>query len=240
MSTKLDKALTCNMKTIIRRALEDKFKNEECPWIADYDTDEGYVVYEYWRCGEGYKNYKLSATFNGNTVTFVGDPVEVICMTSYAEVQKESDLDKSLTDKVVGILDKYFGGSKQTNIPVIKSLNEDEMIAIEQLYIHVDGVDGVGDIYSSPDVMVEMVESFNKAIEDGKLKANYFHKYNTEDFVVNKAWIVEEDTKIGETLIKAGTPLVENQFKNAKAWELRKSGQICGVSIGATATWEEV
>lgn len=240
MATKLEKALTCNMKAIISRALEDKFKNEECPWVVDYDTDEGYVIYEQWKSGEGYKNYKLPATFNGDVVTFVGESVEVLYTISYQEVPSPADLDKSLTDKVVGILDKYFGGSKEHTTPILKSLNDEEMIAVEQLYIHVDGIDGVGDVYSSPDVMVGMVESFNKAISEGKLKSNYFHKYNTEDFEVNKAWIVEEDTIIGDTLVKAGTPLVENQFKNAKAWELRKSGKICGVSIGAVAEWEEV
>ena len=45
---------------------------------------------------------------------------------------------------------------------------------------------------------------------------------------------------IGETLVKEGQPLVKIQFNSKEAWELRKSGDLMGVSIGAKAEIIEV
>lgn len=147
--------------------------------------------------------------------------------------------DESLASKILSTIEGYFGKNSE-ELPIIKQFQEDQMIAIEPLYIAIGDVDGVGDTYASPEVCYEMVKSFNQAIADGKMKGNYFHKVMTDDFSPVKAWINEVDCMIGETEVKEGMPLVKVQYNSEKAWELRKSGDFMGVSIGARATWEEV
>ena len=167
------------------------------------------------------------------------DKTKVEFTTEYVDVE-ESEVDKSLAGKITSLINKHFGGSESEGIPLIKQFQEDEMIAIEPLYIAIGDVDGVGDTYASPDVCHEMVKSFNKAIDDGKMKGNYFHKVDTDDFTILKAWVTETDCIIGDTEVKEGMSLVKVQFVNEQAWELRKSNELKGVSIGAKATWENV
>ena len=50
----------------------------------------------------------------------------------------------------------------------------------------------------------------------------------------------ESECVIGETVVPEGQPLVKLQFNTQEAWELRKSGDLMGVSIGAKATIVEV
>lgn len=244
---KIDKALTQDVKAKLKLQLSKRYPDDNI-YVLDYDPEESYVLFELWEEGSGYKTYKTQYMVQDDTFVVSSKAVQVIQTYDYEEVEEKptkpvgmfSDTEKSLTDKLVSTLDKYFGGSKQEGKPVIKQLDDEEMVAIEQMYIHVDDVDGVGDTYASPEVMEEMVKSFNRAITDGNLSANYFHKVMTDDFTVLKAWITEVDSIIGDTEVKEGTPLVKIKFNNEKAWNLRKSGELLGVSIGAIATWEEV
>ena len=232
----LDKATEGDKRRILDRAVYAKFGVlNEYTYIEDYD--DTHVFWEVWVAGT-YTSFKSSYTFSGVTAIVGDDKAEVIETTEFVEVAAE--VDKSFSDKVVAVIDKHFGGSKSEGKPLIKQLDDELMIAVEPLYIAIGDVDGVGDTYASPEVCHDMVASFNKAIEDGTLQANYFHKVPTEDFTILKAWVTETDSIIGDTEIKEGLPLVKIQFNKSEAWEERKSGGLKGVSIGATATWEEV
>lgn len=140
----------------------------------------------------------------------------------------------TLEEKVFGLLDKYFSGSKR-EIPVIKQFNDEAMEAIEPLYIIPDTVDGVGDTISMEDTRLLV-----KSVNEDKPRSSWFHKTFTDDFTITKAWINECECTIGDTLVPEGMPLAKVTFSSAKAYESRKSGKISGLSIGASAKFEDI
>ena len=235
--SELNKKTEGDKRRILSRAVSSKFStNMEPAFLDDYDDEN--VFWSVWDPDQ-FVSFKSSYTFVGVTATINDDKVKVEATTDFEEVVEKSTEDKFAT-KLLATLDKYFGGSDRETKPLIKQFDEDSMIAVEPLYIAIGDVDGVGDTYASPEVCHDMVESFNKAIESGNLKGNYFHKFPTDDFTILKAWVTETDSIIGETEVKEGLPLVKIQFNKSEAWELRKSGGLKGVSIGAIATWEDV
>jgi hypothetical protein len=216
-------------RSIISSAIRSEYP-EVYPYLMD--TDDSYVYFEIYT-DEGYKTFRVNYTYSGVSAEITGNPEEVVRLTEYRVVEEENDL---TTEKgLLNFFNKHFGGTNDSGKTVIKQFKEEEMIAIEKLYIHPDDVDGVGDTISLEDT-VAMVNSLNKAIKSETLQHGLFHKHKTDAFSVVKAWVAEEDCTIGETDIREGQPLIEVKFHNETAWELRKSGELAGISIGAKAT----
>lgn len=207
--------------------LSAKVRGSTNGWTLDFD--DSFVYYETWVDGEGYKSYRDAYTYTGTSAELNGSPEEVVRTTEYKVVD-----DLSTEKGLLSFLKKNFGGTNNEKA-VIKQFQDEEMIAIEKLYIHPEDVDGVGDTISLEDT-IGMVNSLNKAIESGTLQSGLFHGHKTEAFSVMKAWVAEVDCTIGETEIREGQPLIKVQFHNDKAWELRKAGTLTGISIGARAT----
>lgn len=118
------------------------------------------------------------------------------------------------------------------SIPIIKQFEEEKMEVIEVLYCPPEEDDLHGERISELELR-KMVDNFNENIST--IKGNLGHVKNTEKFKPIKAWINECDCYIGETLVKEGMPLVKNKFYDKELYELRKSGVLRGVSIGAMA-----
>jgi hypothetical protein len=239
----IKKATEGDKRNILDSALRSFYKSspfyDSCyysPWLMDYD--DTYIYFEVWTEGNGYKTYRDTYSFNGTSATFSNSIEEVVRQTEYEVVQTEADIERSLTDKIVSTIEKYFGGSKKSN-QIIKQFDDEEMIAIEPLYIAAGEVDAVGDTYDLEDAY-EMVANFNKAIEEKTISHGLFHKSKTKSYSFIKAWVNECECTIGETLVKEGQPIVKVQFHNKEAWELRKSGELMGLSIGAKAIFEEL
>lgn len=76
-------------------------------------------------------------------------------------------------------------------------------------------------------------DSFKRNLEAGLVKANLFHVTNTEKFTINKSWILEEDTSFGEKVVEKGSWLVETHYADDALWEMKKSGKLGGLSLGA-------
>lgn len=155
---------------------------------------------------------------------------------------KESpkELDKDLKQNIIDFITKHFAETKGNTKAVIKQFNEEEMIAIEPLYIAVGEIDGQSDTISSMEEMESLVKSFNEANESGILQTSLFHNHKTKAFSVVKAWVNPVECFIGDNLVKEGQPIAKIQFNNKKAWELRKSGVLMGLSIGARAAEVEM
>lgn len=233
----LEKNTEGDKRCILSRAVCDKFSEKDSQgypisWAYLEDYDDEFV---YWRKSK--ELFKSAYSFNGASATISDEKIKVVLMSQYEEVTEEKEA--SLLDKISNLLAKHFSPTKKEQV-IIKQFDEEEMIAIEPLYVAIGDVDGIGDTYADPSVCYDMVKSFNEAIAEGKLSANYFHKINTDDFTILKAWVNEVDSVIGDSEVKEGMPLVKIKFNNEKAWELRKSGRLKGVSIGAKASWEEV
>lgn len=238
----INKELYGNKLRVLNRALRSSGVDG---WVEDIDEDNATFIYEsYTRDNDynyTYKTYKASYEFNANyTSANITEGSEVVFKETYEDVTEDT-VTKSW---IVDFFTKNFGGSsKEVNnpegLPVIKQFTDEEMIAIEPLYIEPDGVDGHG-WTASADVLRSMTESCNKAIQEGRLLSKYNHEHETEDFYFLKAWINECDCYIGDHFVPEGQPLIKSQFTDKEAWDKRKSGEIGGVSIGAKGVWEEI
>ena len=228
--TVIQKTTNNDKRSLLQSAL--KSASDGYPYLSDFD--DTYVYFEVY--DDGYKYYRSTYSLNDVKAEVSEDSQEVAKLTEYRVIEEDLKTEKGL----LNFIKKHFGGSTQEGQrTVLKQFQDEEMIAIEKLYIHPDDVDGVGDGISLEDTY-DMVTSLNKAIDSGSLQHGLFHKHKTDAFTVVKAWVAETDCTIGETDIREGQPLIQVQFNNEAAWDLRKSGKLAGISIGAKATEIEV
>ena len=121
---------------------------------------------------------------------------------------------------------------KPTN--VAKSLNT-ELKQVTYVAMLPDSVDLQGD-YTSADEVRKAMESFNRSEQ----RPNLFHRMMTDTFDVLESYLAPVDFELGGTEVKKGTWLMTFQIKSDEVWELIKSGEINGISIGAHAKLKEV
>ena len=90
-----------------------------------------------------------------------------------------------------------------------------------------------GDITSEDEVR-KACHNFNKY----SMQANLFHLAKTDTFEFAESFIAPVDMAIDDKFITKGTWLCTIQCLDDNLWELIKSGEVCGVSIGALASVE--
>ena len=122
--------------------------------------------------------------------------------------------------------------SKQNNVPVIKALNE-ELMQVTYVAMLPDSTDLAGDFTSAEEVR-KAKESFNKSEQ----RANLFHMSMTDTFTVIESYLAPADMILNNQAVLKGTWLMTLQINDSDLWELVKSGDINGISIGAEATVE--
>ena len=218
----INKALNSNLKQALQIAIDRKY-SDGYGWVLD--NDETYVYFELYVNG-AYQDYKVKYSYDDKTATIEGERSSVVSKRVYDDV--EEPLTKS---SVLDIL-KEFVGIKGSTLPVVKQLNDEQMIAIEPLYIAAGDVDLQGDTIDL-ETTQGMVDSLNKAISEDALQSSLFHKHKTDCFTITKAWVNPVACTIGEVVVPEGQPLAEVQFNTEAAWGLRKSGEFMGLSIGA-------
>lgn len=98
-----------------------------------------------------------------------------------------------------------------------------------------EGVDLHGDLVTKEEIR-KAKESFNNS----QKKANLFHLVMTDSFEIIESYLAPTDMTLKGNFVPEGTWLVTLQVKDESLWELIKSGEINGVSIGALATVEEL
>lgn len=224
----INKNTRSNEREIIRGAVRDAYGSEDS-YMEDYDSE--YVYLERWNNQRGYVHFKIAYNMSEDfKVTFTGEPVEVLKLTEYKDVVKSNE--DSLLKKLEKLIKDNLGTKQH---PIIKQFDDEEMIAIEPLYVSVGEVDGHGDMIESMEEMEALVKSFNEANEAGNLQSSFFHKHKTDKFSILKAWVNQVDCMIGDSLVPEGQPIVKIKFNDSKAWNLRKEGKLQGVSIGARA-----
>ncbi len=226
---KLEKQLHSDIREALGKAIDGAYPNE---YFYAVDFDDEYVYF-----GNYMAKYRLGYSLSDTmTVTLAGtDTREVVNKISeFVVSDDQSNVTKQLVDKVK----KFFGKDKpeevEKDLTVRKQFDDEAKTTTEFLYIHPDEVDGVGDTYTQEDANY-MVESLNKANDEGRLQSGLFHKHKTNTFSVAKAYIAEEDCVLGVHEIKKGQPLVDITYTNASLYELRKEGKVMGPSIGARA-----
>lgn len=146
---------------------------------------------------------------------------------------------KSFTEALVQFVEKFFqeNDSKVASVEVTKALDEEQRMAMFVVLIP-DEVDLHGDTYSAEEVE-KACNNFNTT----SMKANLFHKVETEDAKIVQSFINPADfTTDDGREIKKGAWLQWWSFPETeigeKIWKAVKAGDITGVSIGAMATVE--
>lgn len=120
---------------------------------------------------------------------------------------------------------------KAFNIEVQKALNE-ELMQVTYVAMQ-EGTDLHGD-YTSLDEVRKAKESFNKSMQ----RANLFHLVMTDSFSVIESYLAPADMTLNEHFVAKGTWLMTLQVHDDTLWQMIKSGEISGISIGAVAKVE--
>lgn len=150
---------------------------------------------------------------------------------------------KSLTEALVQFVEKFFqenedeASSVEDVVEVTKSLDEEQRMALF-VVLSPDEVDLHGDTYSAEEVE-KACNNFNTT----SMKANLFHKVETEEAKIVQSFInpASFTTDDGRE-IKRGAWLQWWSFPETEVgeeiWKAVKAGDITGISIGARATVE--
>lgn len=124
--------------------------------------------------------------------------------------------------------------TKQTKaLRIAKALNEDIM---QVTYVAMQpGVDLHGDLVDVETIRLAK-ESFNKSAQ----RANLFHMIMTDSFNVIESYQIPCDVSLNEHFVEKGSWLMTLQVHDPDVWELVKSDEINGISIGAMAEVENL
>ena len=144
------------------------------------------------------------------------------------------ELKNKLLEAFSEFLEKAVGSTTQEQKS--ETLDE-EMVSYEVIYEPFTK-DAHGE-WMSDKTIEKAMENFNKNLEKGIVQPNLFHLKNTEAFTIESTWIQKElDVKVIQTdeIIKAGTWVAKLKYNDADLWQLKKSGVVGGVSIGAVGT----
>ena len=119
-----------------------------------------------------------------------------------------------------------------------KSTNEVERKALF-VVLAPDEIDAHGDTYSAKEIEKGM-QSFNRHC----MKANLFHMVETQEAEIVQSYTTPVDMYISEKFIKKGTWLQEFYFPETEVgeqlWQAVLNEEITGVSVGCTASVEEI
>lgn len=116
---------------------------------------------------------------------------------------------------------------------VTKAVNEELM---QVTYVAMKpGVDLHGDLVELEDIRLA-AESFNKSAK----RANLFHMVMTDKFEILESYLMPCDAELNGNFVQKGEWLVTLQIKDNDLWEMIKSEDINGVSIGAMAICEQI
>lgn len=141
------------------------------------------------------------------------------------------DLKKALSD----VLEPLF---KKEVARIEKATNEMERKALF-VVLSPDEVDAHGDTYSAREIEKGM-QSFNRHC----MKANLFHMVETQEAEIVQSYTTPVDMYISEKFIKKGTWLQEFYFPETEVgeqlWQAVLNEEITGVSVGCTASVEEI
>lgn len=101
------------------------------------------------------------------------------------------------------------------------------------------GIDAHGDYVSLSEIRIAK-ESFNKQLSAQRKLANLWHIYPTDKFDIIESYLLPADATLNGTFVEKGTWLVSLQILDDEMWELIKSNEINGISIGAVAKVQNI
>jgi hypothetical protein len=152
---------------------------------------------------------------------------------------------KSFDDSLGELIEKYFGASEQEALPIeqiTKSVNEEQRLALFVVLEPQEGdetTDLHGDTYTA-----EEVEKACHNFGQHCMKANLFHKVETEEAQIVENYTAPVDFMLDDKIIKKGTWLQSWYFPETEVgevlWQAVKSNEINGVSVQCRASPEKL
>jgi hypothetical protein len=137
---------------------------------------------------------------------------------------------KEITETELNTEDELLG----IKLPITKALNE-ELKQATFIVMVPDEIDAHGDTTTEAEVR-KACHNFNKY----SMKANLFHLVETSTFEFCESYCCPTDFVLGDKFVKKGTWLATVQALDDELWDLIKSGDINGLSIGAMASVETI
>lgn len=141
-------------------------------------------------------------------------------------------------DELVKQVGELLRGAFSPKVEVTKSVDTEQRRALF-VAMEPDVEDAHGDITS-----VEEVEKACNNFNQHCNVANLFHLVETEDAIIQQSFIAPVDMQIDDRFISKGTWLQWWHFPETDTgdvlWDMVKSGEINGISIGALATVEDI
>jgi hypothetical protein len=137
---------------------------------------------------------------------------------------------KEITEDELNSEDSLLG----VKMPITKATDE-ELKQATFIVMAPDEVDLHGDITTEQEVR-KACHNFNKY----SMKANLFHLVETNTFEFCESYVCPSDFVLGDKFVKKGTWVATVQCLDDSLWELIKSGEINGLSIGALAAVETI
>lgn len=221
MDLTVNKATFEDVKTQLSNQLNDGY-------VFDINFDTNIVYVRMWS-DSGYKTYQYGFTFSNGIAKLNEQSKSAVVAETVYKVVDETVTKSWLKDFISSLL------VKKEEVEVIKAIQEEQMISVEVFYPPVGVADLHGDGIEDIEVLKAAIESFNKAVDEGRAKPCLFHTHETEAFAYGKAWVTEKATQYGDDVLPEGTPLIEIHWKNPKAWELRKNGTLLSGSLRGKA-----
>lgn len=117
---------------------------------------------------------------------------------------------------------------------IMKKVDSDQRLILG-VVLEPDAFDLHNDIYSADEIR-KACDNFNTHC----MRGNVEHLVNTDKLVVTKSFILEVDATIGEQVVKSGSWLMEMKVNDDVLWDLTKSGDFTGFSIGGKAVVEDI
>lgn len=141
------------------------------------------------------------------------------------------EIKKTFTEAIENLM-------KKPVVKIEKAANEEERKALF-VVLAPDEVDAHGDTYSAKEIEKGM-RSFNQHC----MKANLFHMVETQEAEIIQSYTTPVDMYIGDRFISKGTWLQEFYFPETgvgeQLWQAVLNEEITGVSVGCTATVEDI
>lgn len=223
---------------ILRDAIDNQLATEDTMcYLLDFTDDFVYIEkYNRFERNES-KTYQVGYSIVDFAVTFDDEFTEVIRETFYAPVggqQEDEDIERGVKKTIIDTLKSFFK-KEDVKQHVINKFDEEQMLEYSPLYCPPETADSDGQGMTKQDI-INMVDGINKCIKEGTLEPNLFHKVKTNAYEFKEAFVNPwHSCLVGDKEVIEGQPVLVKQWKNKKAWELRKAGILKGDSIGARA-----
>jgi hypothetical protein len=153
------------------------------------------------------------------------------------------DMDQKTFEKVMLKMQNFLEQEEKAMVPeleqkhenVVKALDVELQETIEVVYMP-DKKDLHGEWMNKEEIS-KAEENFTANLKAGLVKGNLFHSFNTDKFTIEESWVTKLDGTYGEdeTFLPEGTWLAKCKFHDNTLWEMKKAGELGGLSFGGKA-----